>query len=134
MAKNVGSLAVWVVLFLVAVAVYLMRADREEPQLIGVPVDASFPYQAEGRLEISVEEGEVGPDGLSAINFGALVTAEGTYLVSVDADLLRAAGWSRDELVGRPDVRVELASADEQFTTPPTYAIATIQAVSATGN
>ncbi len=66
-----------------------------------------------GVLDVSVEEGPVGGDGVSAINFGSIEVADGYVLVEIPADVVRASRVSRDVLVGGRTFRVELGSESE---------------------
>lgn len=83
-----------------------------------------------GRLDVAVEEGPVGGDGISEINFGSVEVADGIVLVEISAEVVRAARVSRDVLVSGREFRVEIAGASE-FSSPdaPSYVVASLEPV-----
>jgi hypothetical protein len=89
--------------------------------------EIDVPATIVGELEISVEEGPVGTDDISEVNFGSLETPDGPILIEVWADVVRAAGLSRDELVGGGRFRVELDEPAE-YSPPqaPSYRVSTL--------
>ncbi len=105
---------------LVAAAVLLVGAcgGDDEPVNRGtVPVTVDVPTTIVGVLDISVEEGPVGADDISEVNFGSVETDTGPVLVEVWADVVRASGLTRDELVGGGRFRVEL-SGEAEYSVP----------------
>ncbi len=52
----------------------------------------ALPMSVEGILIYDVEEGSVGLDGISEVNFGELQTSKGSLLIEVWADVLRNSG------------------------------------------
>lgn len=95
-----------------------------------LPIVLELPADVTGSLEISVEEGPVGDDDLSEINFGSIETDGGWVAVAVSADVARAAGLSRDELSagGRFRVRIERENPLSDSAIP-TYDVVTIEPV-----
>ena len=77
------------------------------------PIAIEVPATVVGVLEISIEEGPVGDDDLSEVNFGSVTTDDGVVAVEVWADTVRAAGLTRDELVEGGRYRVELGAESE---------------------
>ncbi|MFW2334608.1 hypothetical protein [Ilumatobacter sp.] len=98
------------------------------------PITIDTPATVTGALDVSVEEGPVGDDDLSEINFGSVTTGEGVVLVAVPADVARASGVTRDELVSGGSYEVALVDV---FATAgpdaPTYLVASLAAVAAGG-
>jgi len=92
-----------------------------------VPLSIEVPATIVGELEISVEEGPVGDDDLSEVNFGSVETPEGPVLIEVWADVVRSAGLSRDELVAGGRNLVELSGTAE-YSSPdvPSYLVAAL--------
>ncbi len=82
-----------------------------------VPLEVELPTELTGRLEISVEEGPVGDDDLSEINFGSIEVDDGFVLIEIAADVVRQSGLTRDELVAGGSYRVHLDQRSE-FTEP----------------
>ncbi len=96
--------------------------DRGTPFL-----QVEMPATIVGELEITVEEGPVGDDDLSELNFGAVDTSDGLVLVEVPAEVVRAAGLGRDELYSGGRYRVELGGlADHSSPDVPTYRVAAL--------
>ena len=93
-----------------------------------VPVEVELPAVLTGRLEISVEEGPVGDDDLSEVNFGSVEIDTGFVLIEITADVVRQSGLTRDELVGGGSYRVHLDQRS-QFTEPlaPSYVVTSIE-------
>jgi hypothetical protein len=67
---------------------------REGRQPSTFPEGTVWPQVLEGVVEVAVEEGDVGDDGFSEINFGSVDADTGTYLIAIPGDVLRAAGIS----------------------------------------
>lgn len=90
-----------------------------------VPLSIEVPATIVGELEISVEEGPVGDDDLSEVNFGSVETRDGLVLIEVWADVVRTAGLSRGELVAGGRYQVELSGSAE-YSSPdaPSYLVA----------
>jgi hypothetical protein len=88
----------------------------------------AWPQVLEGVVEVAVEEGDVGDDGLSEINFGSVDTDAGTYLIAIPGSVLRAAGISRDAMLPGMRGRITL-SGPYEYSDPqtPTYAVSTIE-------
>ncbi len=77
-----------------------------------------------GELEISVEEGPVGVDDLSEINFGSVNTDEGVVLVAVTAEVARTSGLTRTGLMAGGRFEVDLVGPFESFgPAAPTYLV-----------
>ena len=93
-----------------------------------VPLEVELPAQLTGRLEISVEEGPVGDDDLSEINFGSIEIDAGFVLIEIAADVVRRSGLTRDELVAGGSYRVHLDQRSA-FTDPlaPSYVVTSIE-------
>ena len=82
------------------------------------------PITITGALDVSVEEGPVGADDISQINFGSVATDNGVVLVDIPADVVRAAGLSREQLVGGGTFVVRLNGPFEFFDPEfPTYRV-----------
>ena len=77
------------------------------------PLTIEVPATIVGTLDISVEEGPVGDDDLSEVNFGSVATPEGPVLIEVWADVVRASGLTRAELVSGDRFRIELSGPAE---------------------
>lgn len=94
------------------------------------PVEIEVPATIIGELEISVEEGPVGDDDLSEVNFGSIETDAGPVLVEVWADVVRAGGLTREDLVAGGRYRVELVGRAE-YATPalPSYRVGALEPV-----
>ena len=83
-----------------------------EPQLdvIALPADTDFPITIEGTLELDIEEGEVGEDGISEYNFGALIMKDGILLVFAHGSVIRSSNFARGDYV---EAKVTLSGSDE---------------------
>jgi hypothetical protein len=81
-------------------------ATEDEPSRSLISV--ATPATVAGQLEVSVEEGPVGDDDLSEINFGSIATDDGVVLIAVPADVARSSGVTRDELVAGGPFEVDL--------------------------
>ncbi|HEV7239707.1 MAG TPA: hypothetical protein VGQ36_10735 [Thermoanaerobaculia bacterium] len=95
-----------------------------------LPSDATWPHTIEGKLEISVEDGDVDADDLSELNFGSIRTTDGTFLIHLDATVIRQAGLRRDQLYPEPTVRAELSGPHKySLPTAPTYRVSKISII-----
>jgi len=124
----VRQLVLSLIAFLVVLGIYFGQKNSRESMIESFPDDTTWPQTLEGTLEISVEEGEVGLDGLSAINFGTL-HGSGMYLsIEVSATALRESGFSRADTNRRSRVQATL-SGPGQFSTPeyPSYRISALR-------
>lgn len=63
-----------------------------------LPLTIETPTTIVGLLEVTVEEGPVGDDDISEINFGNVEVEGGYVLVEIPGDVLRAAGLAWDDL------------------------------------
>ncbi len=90
-------------------------------------VEVEPPATVTGRLEITVEEGPVGSDELSEINFGSISTDEGQVLIELEAEIVRAAGLTRDDLLAGPRVSAALEAPEYEVTGVPSYRIVSIE-------
>jgi hypothetical protein len=72
---------------------------------------ADLPATVEGWLEISVEEGDVGEDGVSDFNFGSLTVGGEELMVEVSGSLLSKARIPPEGA----EVRAVLGSKSEQY-------------------
>ena len=69
---------------LVAALIVLAACDGGDAPNRGLePLRIEVPATIVGDLEISVEEGPVGDDELSEVNFGSVDSPEGTVLIEV---------------------------------------------------
>jgi hypothetical protein len=96
---------------LVPCVALLVACGRETP-VNDLPEGTTFPHVVTGALEISVEEGPVGEDDISEINFGELTVEGTTLLVSVSGDVVREGGRQRSDLFSESNYRVTLAGID----------------------
>ena len=72
--------------------------SSELPDHIRVfPEGTSWPQAIEGALQVAVEEGDVGPDGICEENFGSITFEGKSVLVAISGDALRTAGISREQ-------------------------------------
>jgi hypothetical protein len=72
--------------------------NHELPDHIRVfPAGTAWPQAIEGALQVMVEEGDVGPDGICDENFGSITFEGKSVLVAASGDALRAAGISREQ-------------------------------------
>ena len=96
-----------------------------------LPEGTTFPHVVTGVLEISVEEGPVGEDDISEINFGELTVEGTTLLVSLAGDVVRESGRQRSDLFGGTNYRVTLAGIDPLSATfgATTYQVSKIQSI-----
>ena len=78
-----------------------------------LPESTTFPHVVVGALEVSVEEGPVGEDDISEINFGGLSVDGNTFMVSLAGDVVREAGIERNDLFGGATYRVTLSGIDQ---------------------
>lgn len=92
------------------------------------PNRVETPATLTGQLDVSVEEGPVGDDEISEVNFGSLAVDDGFVLVQISGATARAAGLSHQELVGGGRFRVGL-SGESEFTDPrvPTYVVSELE-------
>jgi hypothetical protein len=73
------------------------------------PVTVDTPATVAGELEVAVEEGPVGDDDLSEINFGSVTDDDdGVVLVAIPADVARSSGVSREQLVAGGRYEIDL--------------------------
>ena len=93
-----------------------------------VPLELELPTALTGRLEISVEEGPVGDDDLSEVNFGSIEVEAGFVLIEIAADVARESGLTREQLVAGGSYRVHLGEPSE-FSDPltPSYVVTSIE-------
>jgi len=93
-----------------------------DPQRVETPVTLT------GQLDVSVEEGPVGGDEISEVNFGSLAVDDGFVLVQISAATVRSAGLSHQELTGGGRFRVDL-SGESEYTDPrvPTYIVSELE-------
>jgi len=99
-------------------------------KIAALPAGAEYPLAVEGVLVISVEEGPVGDDDLSEINFGTLESDSGTYLIEIDAATVREAGLTRDDLYAGHRVRATLTGESAHGgISPRTYRIGALERV-----
>jgi hypothetical protein len=101
--------------------------DDGEPDRGTLPVAVDVPVTILGELDVSVEEGPVGADDISEVSFGSIETPDGPVLIEIWADVVRASGLTRDELVAGGRFRVELTGPSE-FSTPelPSYVVGSL--------
>ena len=93
-----------------------------------VPLVVEAPTTLTGVLDISVEEGPVGGDGISEVNFGSVEVDGGFVLVEVPAEVVRAARVSRDVLVSGREFRVEIAGEGSFFDpAAPAYLVSALE-------
>lgn len=92
------------------------------------PLVVDTPATITGVLDVSVEEGPVGADDISEVNFGSVELDDGFVLIEIWADVVRASGVSRDELVGGGTFSVRLDGPGRFFDDrAPTYLVAEIE-------
>ena len=92
------------------------------------PLRVSVPATLTGALDVSVEEGPVGEDDVSEVNFGSIELDDGFVLIEIGAATVRAAGLTRDELVGGGRFQVELDGESEYFDpSAPTYSVSSLE-------
>lgn len=106
--------------------------DTAEPagDRSAVPLTVEAPTTVTGVLDISVEEGPVGGDGISEVNFGSVELDDGFVLVQVPAEVVRAARLSRDVLVSGREFRVEIAGEGSFFDpAAPAYLVSALEPV-----
>lgn len=104
--------------------------DTAEPAPGAVPLTVEAPTTVTGVLDIAVEEGPVGGDGISEVNFGSVELEAGFVLVEVPADVVRSARLSRDVLVSRRTFRVGIAGEGSFFDpAAPTYLVSDLEPV-----
>ena len=99
-------------------------------KLIGIPKNTAWPCQVDGKLDISVEVGDVGDDDISSINFGELDTDDGMLLIEVNDHVIRDARLTRNDLYVSKMVRVSIDGSTDYGVaqgTPPTYMIVKIE-------
>lgn len=93
-----------------------------------VPLTIEAPTTLTGVLDISVEEGPVGGDGISEVNFGSVELEGGFVLVEVPAEVVRAARLSRDVLISGREFRVEIAGEGSFFDpAAPAYLVSALE-------
>lgn len=92
------------------------------------PQRVETPAVLTGQLDVSVEEGPVGDDEISEVNFGALAVDDGFVLVQISAATVRSAGLSHQELIGGGRFRVDL-SGESEYTDPrvTTYVVSELE-------
>ena len=79
----------------------------DQPELVETPATVV------GVLDVSVEEGDVGPDEISDVNFGSVQLDDGYVLVEIPGDVLRASDVERDMIAAAARFEVSLAGPSE---------------------
>ena len=77
------------------------------------PLVVETPTTIVGVLDVSVEEGEVGLDDISDVNFGSVELDDGYVLVEIAGDVLRASNVDRETLFTSSRFEVSLAGPSE---------------------
>jgi hypothetical protein len=77
------------------------------------PLVIETPTTIVGILDVSVEEGEVGLDDISDVNFGSVELDDGYVLVEIAGDVLRASNVARETLFTSSRFEVSLAGPSE---------------------
>ena len=90
----------------------LMGCGGSQGGLDGLPEGTSFPHVVTGTLEITVEEGPVGEDDISELNFGELAVDGTTLLVSISGDVVRDSELEREELMSGAVCRITIAGRE----------------------
>lgn len=90
-----------------------------------LPMALVTPTTIVGLLEVSVEEGPVGADDISEINFGTLDVEGGFVLVEIPGDVVRAAGltWVDLQRPSRYEVSVDGPGTLVADDDTPSYAV-----------
>lgn len=79
----------------------------DQPKLVDTPATVV------GVLDVSVEEGDVGPDEISDVNFGSVELDDGYVLVEIPGDVLRTSDVERDQIFATTRFEVSLAGPSE---------------------
>jgi hypothetical protein len=77
------------------------------------PLVVETPTTIVGVLDVSVEEGEVGLDDISDVNFGSVELDDGHVLVEIPGDVLRSSNIDRATLLTASRFEVSLAGPSE---------------------
>ncbi len=125
-ARTSATAARWVPALVVLI---VGCAGSSDGSLGDEPLTLEVPAEVEGTLDVSVEEGPVGVDGVSQLNFGSIELDGARFvLVEITDEVVRAAGLDRDELVSGPVVRAQIELEGERFDPrAPTYPVASIE-------
>jgi hypothetical protein len=93
---------------------FVACSTPEVPEHIRVyPERTAWPQTVEGTLQISVEEGDAGSDGICEENFGSITTGEKTVVIDVRGNTIRTAGISRAQAHQHVLVRAVLSGPSE---------------------
>lgn len=124
------SVAAAVVSVVAVMSVAACSAGADDSSGPREPLIVEPPVTIIGTLDVSVEEGPVGADEISEVNFGSVETDDGYVLIEVWADVVRSSGISREELVGGGTFSVRLDGPSEFFDDrAPTYLVAALESL-----